>query len=190
VLSLSAAFREEIRQNVMRRHSENGEKTDDTEISAEVEQIFHSASPDIEVNVRMININHGHNKKLLSACRPLEEYAWFVEQAQKNLSADKNGKISVTGDAIDNTIDEMPEDFQIKKFITANRAEVKDMCLTEYNETETMEMMKEEGRQETMILNIKNLMDSTGWSAEKAMDSLKIPKDQRLILSADLFKNA
>ena len=186
VLSLSAAFREEIRQNVMRRHSENGEKTD----AAEVEQIFHAASPDIEVNVRMININHGHNKKLLSACRPLEEYAWFVEQARKNLSADKNGGPSVTGDAIDKAIDEMPEDFQIKKFITANRAEVKDMCLTEYNETETMEMLKEEGRQETMVLNIKNLMDSTGWTAEKAMDLLKVPKDQRLTLYADLFRNA
>lgn len=64
------------------------------------------------------------------------------------------------------------------------------MCLTEYNETETMEMIKEEGRQETMVLNIKNLMDSTGWTAEKAMDSLKIPKDQRLTLYADLFRNA
>ncbi len=190
VLSLSTAFREEIRQNVMRRYSENGEKTDDAEISAEVEQIFHAASPDIEVNVRMININHGHNKKLLSACRPLEEYAWFVEQARKNLSADKNGGLSVIGDAIDKAIDEMPEDFQIKEFITANRAEVKDMCLTEYNETETMEMMKEEGRQETMVLNLRNLMDSTGWTAEKAMDSLKIPKDQRLTLYADLFRDA
>ncbi len=84
---------------------------------------------------------------------------------------------------------EFPEydEFEIKKFIIANRAEVKDMCLTEYNETETMEMMKEEGRQETMVLNIKNLMDSTGWTAEKAMDSLKIPKDQRLTLYADLL---
>ena len=31
---------------------------------------------------------------------------------------------------------EMPDDFLIKKFILANRAEVKDMCLTEYNEEE------------------------------------------------------
>lgn len=190
VLSLSTAFREEIRQNVMRRRSENAEKADDAEISAEVEQIFRSASPDIEVNVRMINIHHGHNKKLLTACRPLEEYAWFVEQARKNLSAGRNAEPSGIGEAIDKAIDEMPEDFEIKKFITANRAEVKDMCLTEYNETETMEMMKEEGRQETMVLNIKNLMDSTGWTAEKAMDSLKIPKDQRLSLYADLFKDA
>ena len=42
----------------------------------------------------------------------------------------------------------MPGDFEIKKFITANRAEVKDMCLTEYDEAETMEMFREEGREE------------------------------------------
>ena len=30
-------------------------------------------------------------------------------------------------EAIDLAINEMPEDFEIKKFITANRAEVKDM---------------------------------------------------------------
>ena len=62
------------------------------------------------------------------------------------------------------------------------------MCLTEYNETETMEMLKEEGRQESRLLDIKNLMDSTGWTAEKAMDLLKIPQDQRITFYADLYK--
>lgn len=42
----------------------------------------------------------------------------------------------------------MPEDFEIKKFIVSNRAEVKDMCLTEYNETETMELLRQEALQE------------------------------------------
>ena len=72
------------------------------------------------------------------------------------------------------------------------------MCLTEYNEAETMEMLlqegrqeglqkgRQEGRQETMIRNLKNLMDSTGWTAEKAMDTLKIPPEQRSTLSLDL----
>ena len=192
-LSLSDAFKEEIRRNVLHKYSGMNEKTDESRIQSEVEKIFRDADPDIEVKVRMININHGHNREMLSKCRPLGEYAWFVAQVRNNqadCSSTEDDKQTGICSAIDRAIDEMPKDFEIKKFITANRAEVKDMCLTEYNETETMEMMKEEGRQETMILNIKNLMDSTGWSAEKAMDSLKIPKDQRLILSADLFKNA
>ncbi|MDE5884990.1 MAG: hypothetical protein K2H29_07965 [Oscillospiraceae bacterium] len=38
-----------------------------------------NAESDIEVKVTMININYGHNKELLNACKPLDEYAWFVE---------------------------------------------------------------------------------------------------------------
>lgn len=33
----------------------------------------------------------------------------------------------------------------------SNRAEVKNMCLTEYNEAETMQMFKEEGIEEGLI---------------------------------------
>lgn len=71
------------------------------------------------------------------------------------------------------------------------------MCLTEYNETETLELFRQEGRQEgrlegqqeMMLLNIRNLMDSTGWPAEKIMEMLKIPSDQRKTLSFKLTKN-
>lgn len=82
----------------------------------------------------------------------------------------------------------MPVDFVIKKYIISNRAEVKEMCLTEYNEAETMEMIREEGRQETRLLCIKNLMDSTGWTASQVMDMLKIPTNQRAIFYANLSR--
>ncbi|MDE7203576.1 MAG: hypothetical protein K2O91_17165 [Lachnospiraceae bacterium] len=201
ILRLSDAFKEEIRQNITNRNAENNKVVDDSELSAEVERIFQEASPDIEVKVRMININHGHNKEILAACKPLGEYAWFIEQVRKNHSANKTGNDNIPmeiGTAIDQAIDEMPEDFEIKKFITKNRAEVKDMCLTEYNETETMEMLRQEGRQEGLqigiqkatLLHIKNLMDSTEWTADQIMEMLKIPPNQRAALYANLSKNS
>jgi hypothetical protein len=194
-LSLSDAFKEEIRQNILRRHHKNAAQPDAAEISAQVEQIFQEASPDIEVRVRMVNINYGHNSKMLSECKPLGEYAWFIEQTRKNLAASKTSGHQPPAEvshAIDHAIDDMPEDFEIKQYITANRVEVKDMCLTEYNEAETMEMFKKEGLQEgwqkARLLDIKNLMDGTGWSAQEAMDMLKIPQEQRTVLSVDLSK--
>lgn len=42
----------------------------------------------------------------------------------------------------------MPENYVIKTYLTGNRAEVKNMCITEYNEAETMQMFKEEGQRE------------------------------------------
>lgn len=191
ILRLSDAFKEEIRQNIINRNPDNKNAPDDTKLSTEVESIFQKADPDIEVKVRMLNINYGHNKELLTACKPLEEYAWFVSQVRKNHTANnanKNQESLDIGVAIDQAINEMPEDFEIKKYIISNRAEVKEMCLTEYNETETMEMLREEGRHESRLLDIKNLMDSTGWTAGQVMDMLKIPSNQRAILYSNLSR--
>jgi len=100
---------------------------------------------DIEVSVRMLNINYGRNKKLLDACRPLKEYSWLVAEIRKN---QKNMDIE---HAVNNAINIMPEDFQIKPFLKAHRSEVQGMLLTEYNEVETMELFREEGRAEERI---------------------------------------
>ena len=98
--------------------------------------------PDVEVKVRMINVNFGHNKELMAACKPLSEYAWFVQRIRDHL---KDHEIE---EAIDLAIKEMPKDFVIRDFLIGNKAEVRDMCITEYNETETMQMFWEEGKEE------------------------------------------
>ncbi len=40
----------------------------------------------------------------------------------------------------------MPDSFVIKPFLVTHRAEVRGMLLTEYNETEQMELFKEDGK--------------------------------------------
>ena len=66
-----------------------------------------------------------------------------MEQIRKN-----EGEIE---NAIDRAISEMPDDFEIKPYLMAHRAEVKGMLLTEYNEAATMELFREEGREEGRI---------------------------------------
>ncbi|MBQ7372791.1 MAG: hypothetical protein IJW67_13100 [Blautia sp.] len=100
---------------------------------------------DIEVRVRMININPGKNRKILDACEPLREYSWLIEKIRENV------KRMDLENAVDQAINEMPEEFVLKRLLIANRTEVKEMLLTEYNEAETMEMFKEEGRAEGHI---------------------------------------
>lgn len=106
---------------------------------------------DIEVRVRMVNINYGKNKSLLSSCKPLEEYAWLIDQIRKNQ------RLMGIEDAVDKAIRDMPEDFEIQKFLTGHRTEVKDLCITEYNEAETMQMIREEGREEGNITTLYDL---------------------------------
>ena len=103
------------------------------------------ADADIEVKVRMLNVNVGRNKELLDTCKPLGEYSWLVDEVRRNnTTKDEEGMSS----AIDKAISSMPDDYVIKPFLEAHRAEVKGMLLTEYNEAEQMELFKEDGRRE------------------------------------------
>lgn len=109
------------------------------------------ADADIEVKVRMINVNIGRSLKILDACKPLSEYAWLVNEIRMNtalLSQTRDDEH--VGSVVDQAITAMPDDYLIKPFLEAHRAEVKGMLLTEYNEVETMELFKEDGRREGM----------------------------------------
>ncbi len=98
---------------------------------------------DIEVRVTMLNINYGKNQRLMDACKPLKEYAWLVDRV-RNHQAEKMNLDA----AVDATIEEMPDTFLIKAFLIENRAEVKNMFLTEYNEEKVLEQERAEGKEE------------------------------------------
>lgn len=99
---------------------------------------------DIEVIVTMLNINYGKNRALLEACAPLNEYAWLVDAIRRHQRALKNLEM-----AIDAAIDETPDDFSIKRFLIKrflmmNKAEVKGMFLTEYDQEKVLEQQRRE----------------------------------------------
>ena len=45
---------------------------------------------------------------------------------------------------------------------------------------------REEGREESLVISIRNLMETMAWTADQAMDALKIPVSDREKLSAQL----
>ncbi len=94
---------------------------------------------DVEVRVKMLNINYGHNKELLEACRPLFEYSWLIDKIRQYL------KTMERENAVNCAIDEVPEDFVLKPFLKEKKAEVFSMLLTEYNEEEVMELFRADG---------------------------------------------
>ena len=62
----------------------------------------------------------------------------------------------------------MPDDFVIKTFLVAHRAEVKGMLLTEYNEAEAMEKFERDGVFKTLISLVKKNLISIKDAAEQA----------------------
>lgn len=48
------------------------------------------ARADVELTVRMLNINCGHNKQLMEKCRVLEEYSQFVAATRECMLVEKD----------------------------------------------------------------------------------------------------
>jgi hypothetical protein len=82
----------------------------------------------------------------MAKCKSLEEYSWFIEQIRLN------SKTMDILEAVNKSLSDMPDSFEIKSFLMNNKAEVTDMCITEYNEEETLAAIGkekfEEGRAE------------------------------------------
>ena len=135
--------------------------------------------PDINVTVTMININYGHNKELMEACKPLNEYAWFVDRMRSYTK--ETGKPEKSADM---AIDEMPDDWTIKPLLIENRAEVKRMWLTEYNAEEHMETMKEDAlyfARQQVLEEMKDVLKEAALAkdeAAKAKDEAAKAKDE------------
>lgn len=106
-------------------------------------EAFGADDGDIEVRVRMMNINYGHNCTLMEACRVLNDYALLIDRIRANQKAGMN-----LDQAVDFAIDEMPDDSLLEKFLLSHRAEVKGMYLTEYNEAKDYMHERAEGRNE------------------------------------------
>ncbi len=100
------------------------------------------AEADVEVRVRMLNVNYGHNQKILDVCRPLNEYAWYIDTVRQY------HRTMEIESALSRAIDDMPKDFTIRQFMMIHKSEVFSMLLCEYNEEETMNLFKKEGIQE------------------------------------------
>lgn len=99
-------------------------------------------SGDFEWTATMINLNNGKNDNLLEHCRPLRDYMTLVNKIRSNNETMK------LEDAVDAAVTYCIENDVLKSFLIKHRAEVKDMCITEFNEKIFVDGVREEGRME------------------------------------------
>lgn len=97
----------------------------------------------LECKARMLNINYGHNQQILNTCRRLHDYAYFIEEVNKNLERKDTLEI-----AINKAIDSCLEKGVLVDILEKCRSEVFHMILTEYDEKKHLRNIREEGREE------------------------------------------
>ena len=98
----------------------------------------HYEEVSLELKVDILNINIGHNKELLEACRTLGEYAEYVSRVRRY------AKEMPIGEAVERTIEECIRENILREFLEKNRAEANAVSIYEYNEEEHMRMERED----------------------------------------------
>ena len=106
--------------------------------------------PELELKVTMLNINAGHNQKLLEGCHILWEYAEYVARVRKYASQ------LPLDEAVEQAIGECIREGILAEFLRHNRAEVYQMSIFEYDKEEEEKKLRkaeyeygrEEGRKE------------------------------------------
>ena len=94
----------------------------------------------------VLNINPGYNEKLLSACKPLKEYAILIETIKEYRQKydDKNV-------AIEKAIEECINCNVLKDFLLERKTEAMHTLLTEYDEEEAMEYFKQRAYEDGIV---------------------------------------
>lgn len=128
--------------------------------------IHTDSTGDFEWTATMINLNKGKNDGLLSKCKALSDYMTLINQIRIY-------KKEMKGKSLESVIDAAVEDCikkgVLKEFLTKHRAEVKAVCIKDFDQKAYDEDLREEGEKNKGI-KIALKMLQRGDSKEDIMD--------------------
>ncbi|MBP3474805.1 MAG: hypothetical protein J6K48_00580 [Lachnospiraceae bacterium] len=159
----------------------NGTERDEEEFTQKLSESFEDSTEGcLELTVRTLNINYGHNKALMDKCRTLADYSYFIAEIRKNLETMPLKSAVIT--AVDTCI---RKDI-LRDFLLEQKAEVISMSIYEYNEEYVKKTLYEDGfdnghskgKQEgiavNLVENVEALMHNLNLNLERACQSLSI----------------
>ena len=98
--------------------------------------------PSLELKAVMLNINKGHNRKLMETCQTLQDYAEYTFRVREYAAE------MPLDEAVEQAITECISEGILADFLRKNRAEAKKVSIYEYDEERHMRQTREEGMEE------------------------------------------
>ena len=99
--------------------------------------------PALECTALVLNVNYGQNKELMERCKTLKEYAQFIAIVRRNLAQGMKHQ-----EAVEQAIDECIQNDILAEILRRNRSAIMNSILTEWDENEYREFLKEESWKE------------------------------------------
>ncbi|MDR3301163.1 MAG: Rpn family recombination-promoting nuclease/putative transposase [Spirochaetaceae bacterium] len=125
-----------------------------SDLFADVASLGISREQMLELEVKVYNINVGHNEDKLKQCRTLEDYSIFIAKAREYEAKAAAGR-KITELTVDEREKAMTQAIQwcinhntLEEFLKANSSEVINMLLEEWNLDTALKVEREEGREE------------------------------------------
>ena len=100
-------------------------------------------APALECTALVLNVNYGQNKELMERCKTLKEYAQFIDIIRRNLAQGMKHQ-----EAVEQAIDECIQNDILAEILRKNRSAIMNSILTEWDENEYREFLKEESWKE------------------------------------------
>ena len=94
---------------------------------------------DLELKVKMLNINEGHNLILMEQCKILREYAQYVAKVREYTCMGLE-----LNEAVERAVEECIKVGILARFLAMNRAEVIAVSIFEYNKEEEEKKLRKE----------------------------------------------
>lgn len=120
--------------------------------------------PNLELRVKVRNINLGNSEEIYKKSRTMHDYMIFVDKTRRY-----SEKYPLE-EAIEQTVEECIREDVLRDFLLANRAEVKKMCLYEYDEEQQRKWDREDGREEGRRIVAGRLLEQKLLPEEKIME--------------------
>lgn len=126
----------------------------------------------LELKAVMLNINPGHNIRLLESCKTLRDYSEYTSRVRQY------AKTIPLSEAVDRAIKECIDNDILAEFLSRNRAEARNVSIYEYDEEKHMRQVRAEGEDRFAVLTQKLLADARTEDLKKAVTD----KDFRAVL--------
>ena len=131
--------------------------------------------PALECTALLLNINVGHNQKLMEKCRILKEYAQFIHTIRSKISVGLPFQ-----EAVETAVEDCISKNILSEILRKNKAEVIDMILTEYDENEFREFLKEDSWKKGHEAGVQDGIKTGIREIIRTFTELQLPKEQLL----------
>ena len=144
--------------------------------------IMQSETVNLELVVKLININYDKNSQILKSCEPLGQYSLFVDAVRRHIAVDKEH-------GFENAIKECIKNDILREYLQRKSREVINMLIAEYDYATDIAVQREEAGRIAFVNGIKQgkslglIEGKVEGSRQAKLETAKLMKEERLSLN-------